>query len=77
MRNKLTAAALLLVLMLALSAFLYQSSQRWEYMVTTEPDTNDKPVSDQLKFAGGAGWELVAVESGPKGRTYFFKRPKQ
>jgi hypothetical protein len=81
MKRKLTIAAALLGLALvvfAASAFRYQSAgQRWEYRVTTDAETTDKSAGDELKLAGLAGWELVTVESGPKGRTYFFKRPKE
>jgi hypothetical protein len=76
MKKKLSALAALLLLALAFSAFRFQAAARWEYKVTTEPEVGDKAAGDLLLLAGGGGWELVTVESGPRGRTYFFKRPK-
>lgn len=78
MKNKLLAALVLIVLVMLATAFRFQASRaQYEYMVTTEPVVlDDKAETNDLNGAGLAGWELVTVERGPKGRTYFFKRRK-
>lgn len=79
MKNKLLAAALLLVSLLAFVGFTYRPAElvKWEYRVTTSRVIlDDKAETVDLDGAGFGGWELVAVQSDGRSRTYFFKRPK-
>jgi hypothetical protein len=76
MKKKFALVAVL-ALLLVTSAFRYQAAgQHWEYRVATFTAEGDGQSTDALNLAGGGGWELVTVETGPRGRTYFFKRPK-
>ena len=77
--KKIPLVAVALCALLVSLGFTFQTArQRWEYYVVTETVIlDDKSENDTLNGAGLAGWELVTVERGPRGRTYFFKRPKQ
>jgi hypothetical protein len=68
----------LFVVLLALVAlgFTYQGGSRWEYKVESLSVSEDGLDSSALTGLGVQGWELVAVESNGRRRTYFFKRPK-
>jgi hypothetical protein len=78
MKNKIAACAVFVVLLLAALGFTYrQSAAKWDYKaVTMRADGDDAFDTDFLTSNGSLGWELVAVERGAKGRTYFFKKPR-
>lgn len=78
MKNRIVIVALLAALALLALGFTYQAAQpKWDYKaVTMRADGDDAFDTDFLTSNGSLGWELVTVERGPKGRTYFFKRPR-
>ena len=74
MKNKLFVV-LLVALVLVAAGFKYQASEpKWEYKI--EAATGGEQLeANYLTALGKQGWELVAVERGPRERTYFLKRP--
>lgn len=70
----------LVVAVLLLTGWTYQSRLRWEYRVVFL--TNDATVTRELDKLGADGWELVSFDMASKpdrygqGGLYYFKRPK-
>lgn len=87
MRNRITLAVLLVVLLLALAGWTVAQKARvqWEYETITkktvaELDSEAGDINRVLEAYGRAGWELVTVENYSRGgealTRLYFKRQK-
>jgi hypothetical protein len=84
MKTKLTAAAIILAVLIFAGWTLRPAAQVWEYKVVTLKD-NNQPEKSQAAISalGSEGWELVSVTRGSyNGSTfdsaaYYFERSKQ